>query len=198
MKRIDLTGQRFGRLVASEYVKDRKWRCFCDCGAVTLVVAFQLTSGRSGSCGCFRAEYMSRVKRKHGMSNTPEWHTYYRMIDRCTNPKSARYSNYGGRGITVCAKWLESFPAFFADMGRRPDGASIERIDVNGNYEPSNCVWATSQEQARNTSRTIRVSFQGKEQRLADWASETGIPYGTLYDRHARGLTAGQILGGST
>jgi len=198
MKRIDITGQRFERLVAIEYIKDKKWRCLCDCGAVTFVVAHQLRSGRSGSCGCLRAESMRQTKRKHGMSNTPEWRTYYRMIDRCTNPRSARYLRYGGRGIVVCQRWMESFENFYADMGHRPEGLSIERVDVNGNYEPGNCVWASQRAQSRNTSRTIRVSFQGKEQCLADWASETGTPYGTLYDRHARGLTAGQMLGGST
>lgn len=194
MKRADLTNQRFGRLTAQEYVGGKRWKCTCDCGSESMVFAYQLTSGRSQSCGCLRAELMSVAKRKHGMSNTPEWHTYYRMIARCTEPSNARYPRYGGRGVTVCDRWLQSFENFFQDMGRRPEGCSIERKNVNGNYEPSNCIWATQKQQARNTSRTIRITFNGKEQCLADWAAEIGVPYGTLYDRYVRGVPAAEIM----
>lgn len=188
MRRADLSGKQFGRLTATDYAGDRRWNCLCDCGAIVSVDTYQLTKGRTRSCGCFRSELMRTLRRKHGMSNGYEWHCYYGMLDRCYNQKSSGYKNYGGRGITVCDRWRESFENFLFDMGRRPDGCSIDRADVNGNYEPGNCTWATPYQQARNTTRTIRITLNGVEKCLADWASQAGIGYSTMYSRLRRGV----------
>lgn len=194
MKKLDIQGVRFGRLVATEYLGARRWRCVCDCGAETSVVGYQLKAGRSQSCGCLRAELMRTTKRKHGMSNTPEWRTYQAMMARCTDSKCERYPNYGGRGIKVCDRWAQSFSDFYSDMGDRPAGYSIERINNDGHYEPANCVWASQAVQARNTTRTIRITFNGKEQCLTDWARETGIAYGTMYERFSKGLPLDKVM----
>ena len=120
------------------------WKCKCDCGTEKILQRSNITCGRTTSCGCNKYK-------THGKSFAPEYIAWAGMIQRCNNPKAPHYFNYGERGITVCDRWLHSFEDFYADMGDRPsDGHSIERKDVNGNYEPSNCVWATRFEQQRN------------------------------------------------
>lgn len=197
--RVDLTGQRFGRLVVLEYDglhnKKAKWKCQCDCGSRPLVLALLLRTGKTTSCGCYRAEKMSITKRTHGQTRTAEYQTYQRMIARCCNPKNERYYAYGGRGITICDRWKASFQNFYDDMGPRPDGCSIERIDVNGNYEPSNCRWATLREQSRNTRRTIHFTHEGKTMCLTDWANHFGVSVQTAYKRYARGLSFNKVFG---
>lgn len=115
------------------------------------------------------------------------------MIQRCTNPKAVSYPSYGGRGISVCARW-RTFQNFVADMGLRPAGTSIERVNQNGNYEPGNCRWATPKEQARNTSRSIIVSIDGAMMCLKDWAQENGVRYNTIVVRLARGWDLKEAL----
>lgn len=150
-KRIDLTGRRFGRLLVISFHSSQnyisKWLCRCDCGMEKVINGGSLTTGKVVSCGCYRIE----THTKHNMSYSPEYRTWAGIKSRCYNPKAPRYPNYGERGITVCDRWLESFDNFYADMGDRPSkDYSIERLDVNGNYEPSNCKWATRFEQQRN------------------------------------------------
>lgn len=150
-KRIDLTGRRFGRLLVISFHSSQnyisKWLCRCDCGMEKVINGGSLTTGKVVSCGCYRIE----THTKHNMSYSPEYRTWAGIKSRCYNPKAPRYPNYGERGITVCDRWLESFDNFYADMGDRPSkDYSIERLDVNGNYEPSNCKWATRTEQQHN------------------------------------------------
>lgn len=155
----DLTGRIFGRLEVKAFKEwytfssgQRRsiWECVCSCGKISHVMGGNLTSGHTTSCGCLSNE--SRVTRhiSHGMSKTPEYCSYISMINRCFDSKT----NYGGRGITVCDRWLElegaGFLNFIEDMGERPDGTTLDRIDVNGNYEPSNCRWATNGVQTFN------------------------------------------------
>jgi hypothetical protein len=161
MKRKELSGLVFGRLVVLwlGHSTDRrsKWRCRCDCGCEVDVLASNLLRGATMSCGCLIKEKLAQanlrraeVGRVHGMYGSPEYTTWASMIQRCQNSNNRRYKDYGGRGIKVCQRWLASFEEFFADMGKRPEATSIDRIDVNGDYEPGNCRWATAKQQASN------------------------------------------------
>lgn len=178
MQRIDISNERFGRLVVQEYVGRNKWKCLCDCGTTRIVASIALRRGIQVSCGCYRNKVCADRKRTHGMSRTPIYETWCKMRKRCADPKSTQYKWYGGKGVSVCEAW-ESFEQFHKDMGDRPVGTTLDRINVDGNYEPSNCRWATSKEQASNTSRSI--SYQGKS--IQQWSEETGIKYATLAAR---------------
>ena len=154
---LNITGQRFGRLtVIYNYCHGRRsiWGCRCDCGSLRVVRGDDLRSGRSRSCGCLRKEWAASGPRRgtadpNSLYKNPAYKCWQCMIQRCTNPKATGYRHWGGRGITVCERW-RSFANFLADMGPRPPGTSIERINVNGNYEPGNCRWATAKAQAAN------------------------------------------------
>lgn len=196
--RIDLTGQRFGRLEVKAYAGLRNtkafWDCVCECGSEVSVASGLLRTGRTTSCGCYRAELMSRTKRKHGMSRTPEWTTYSGMKSRCLNSADPKFRNYGGRGIKVCDRWLESFSNFYADMGSRPAGHSLDRIDVNGDYAPENCRWATASQQAQNKRTNINLTHLGETKCLTQWAREYQVPLLTAYCRLQRGLPFEQVF----
>lgn len=152
---IDLTNQRFGRLLVlgllpAQRGKPRRWLCRCDCGQTKSISRSALTNGHANSCGCLRREWNSRVHTTHGMYGTVTYHAWIAMVQRCEDPGAASYPNYGGRGISVCRRWRESFQAFYDDMGLQPPRRSLDRINNDGNYEPSNCRWATPKEQANN------------------------------------------------
>ena len=150
---LDLTGQRFGMLVAlsihATTARGRLWRCACDCGGESIASIGNLRNGHTQSCGCLRSTATAQAKQKHGGYGTRTYTSWAAMLNRCRNPITPKFPSYGGRGITVCDRWLD-FSAFLADMGERPIGTSIDRIDVNGNYEPSNCRWATPTQQSNN------------------------------------------------
>jgi len=156
----DITGQRFGRLVVVGFLERRRsfryYTCRCDCGTTKVIRKSNLTSGATKSCGCLHKDVMkNRVI--HGLSYSREYSIWKNMIQRCTNPWSAGYHLYGGRGITVCNDWRESFESFYRDMGRCPSSThSIDRINPNGDYCPDNCRWATPYTQAHNTRMSIR------------------------------------------
>lgn len=177
----DLVGQRFGRLLVKEFggvYKNRRyhWDCICDCGNTVRVVRDNLVNGHTQSCGCLSLE----LKTKHGKSKSRDYYIYHMMIQRCYNPKDSGYKWYGGRGVTVCGRWLESFENFYEDMGKRPKGMSLDRKDNDGNYEPSNCRWATKEEQHSNTRSNVWLNHDGERQTRTQWARDLGINQETL------------------
>ena len=168
---IDITGQRFGRLVVvcrselkskdgSNSSRKRHWECKCDCGKACRVAARGLRCGRVKSCGCLRRDATGKRFSKHGQSRTPEYRAWRGMKARCTNPNGHKFKDYGGRGIAICERWQHSFEGFLADMGPRPSSEhSLDRIDNNGNYEPGNCRWATRLQQMQNQRRAARGHY---------------------------------------
>lgn len=160
--RVDLTGRRFGRLkVISRHHREKGgqylWECICDCGEKVIKRGNGLQSGNTKSCGCYRAEIAGARFRTHSSSSIPEYRVWLAMRRRCIRPQAQDFADYGGRGITVCDEWVSSFEFFMGDMGRRPSSAySIERLNNDGNYEPTNCIWATRSEQVRNR-RPLRL-----------------------------------------
>ncbi len=188
---IDLTGQKFGRLIVIRRVSNNKWGhicwlCKCNCKKVKVVVGSGLKSQRIRSCGCLRKEEIIRRSTKHGHNKrgkeTRTYSSWRSMVERCSNIRNKDYYNYGGRGITVCKRWLK-FDNFLQDMGERPKNYSIDRIDNDGGYSRLNCRWATSKEQNRNSRNNRFVSCFGKFQCVGTWSEETKIPYLILWKR---------------
>ena len=161
----ELSNQRFGRLLVlkddlsqSKAKQEKRWVCLCDCGNTTTVRSSLLRKGLTKSCGCLRIDTIRLVDNtKHGMWQTRTYHSWEQMKQRCLNPKATRYPTYGAVGVTVCDRWLE-FINFLQDMGERPEGKTLDRINPFGNYEPSNCRWATYKEQVHNQRRNYIVS----------------------------------------
>jgi len=168
----------------------------CACGTCRTVSVYDLLSGKSRNCGCVRRRSVGLIARTHGKARTAEHVIWLAMIDRCRNPRNKNYPRYGGRGITVCDRWMESFAAFLSDMGKRPSRKhSIDRIDNDHGYEPGNCRWATVAEQHRNKSNTVRLTAGGVTRTMTEWAAVTGIPYSTLRNRRRCGWPDESIVG---
>lgn len=180
-KTKDITGEKFGSLTVIEYAgksngkaKISLWTCRCECGSVKTYYGTALRSGGTKSCGCMKGENISAAVEQHGMRGTPTYNSWKTMKARCSNPNSPDYESYGGRGITVCDRW-ESFENFIADMGMRPRGMTLDRIDTNGAYSKENCRWATPIQQARNRKSNRLVVFEGQEMTLSEFADKIGI-----------------------
>jgi len=188
---IDITGRRFGRLVASSkhrsVNKRTLWFCKCDCGVTKFVLSSNLIRGLSKSCGCLIAD----TSRKHGATTDKSRRRFYGVwrgvLDRCRNPRSKAFKWYGARGITVCEEW-HSFVAFEADMwpGYKR-GLQLDRIDNDKGYYKDNCRWTTSLVNNNNTRRNLRLTLNGECLTAPEWARRTGIGVGTIHSRVIRG-----------
>lgn len=191
MQPANICNARFGRLTAIRVVKvagkRRSWLCECDCGAKVILETGRLTGGNTRSCGCLRSDLMREARTRHGHTAagkaSPEYWVWAGMIQRCSNPNHDRFPRYGARGIKVCDRWKD-FANFIADMGPRPSPRhSIDRIDLDGDYTPDNCRWATAVEQQSNTSRSRVISFNGESRTVAGWARSLGVSPTTLSER---------------
>lgn len=188
-------GLRYGLLTAicpaESTSKGYKWKWKCDCGRER--VCYPHVARATEHCGCKTQENLSRRPKKHGQHGTLIYRIWDAMKQRCLNPKTKHYDRYGGRGITVCERWLE-FGNFLEDMGSPQESQTIDRIDNNGNYEPGNCRWATRKEQSRNNSRNRVLTFSGQSLPLICWAEQIGIPIQVLRSRLNRGWSTEKTL----
>lgn len=191
----DLTGSRFGKLVVVQRAEQQRgrrahWLCQCDCGQLAVKNSKYLLCGDTTSCGCEQKAMRARGNMKHGATpakRTREYHLWRSMKSRCYVKSSSGFRHYGARGVTVCQRWLESFPAFLEDMGRCPQGWTLDRIDANGNYEPSNCRWAAWETQYSNKRKVLRCTLNGVPMTLAQAARASGVRYDSLH-HHVRML----------
>ncbi len=180
-RRSELTGKRFGRLtvIGRSEKPGGYWSCLCDCGNETTVRSTSLRKGGTRSCGCFKRD----METTHGDTGSPEHETWMRMTSRCRYTKTRAFHRYGGRGIKVCKRW-GVYENFLADMGRRPSAKhSLDRIDNDGNYEPTNCRWATQREQVHNSSSVRLITYGGQTLCVTDWAKKIGLKRETLFGR---------------
>lgn len=196
----DLAGLRFGIITALERVPSEPgaktyWECRCDCGVIFRTRMDVLTRGVAKSCGCSHRRMPPNGKKNHGGYRTAENWVWHSMIRRCTNPNQKNWVRYGGRGIKVCDRWLNSFEDFLVDMGRMPSpDHTIEREDNDKDYTPENCIWATWDAQNNNKRNSHFIEHQGRRQTIAQWARELGIKARTINRRASRSIPVDQIL----
>jgi len=186
----DLTGKTFNYLTVLKLAQTKPvlWLCRCECGVEKFIDTSNLVRGSTKSCGCMKAQLVSRATSTHRESGTAEYRTWVSMRSRCKYPSVNGYKNYGGRGITVSPEWMHDYPQFLKDMGRKPSKEySIERKDTDGNYERDNCFWATPREQNRNKRMNRVLEFNGESMIITDWAEKIGVSVQTLSQRLTRG-----------
>jgi len=180
----DLTGKIYSRLTVLHLVKTTKhgtqWSCRCICEGIIDVLGHNLKSGNTRSCGCFNKKRIREALRKHGLSGSRVWGAWQNMLRRCYSVKDISYKNYGGRGVTVCARWRTSLQFFVEDMGPPPPDMTLDRIDNNKSYEPGNCRWTTHTRQQRNRRNNTFIIHHGLTLTLAEWGDRTGIKIPTL------------------
>ena len=192
-----LYGKRFGRLLVEKFAGYSKWHCVCDCGNVCVVDGNKLKIGHTTSCGCRQIERAKKVNTTHGQGGirsgriTRTYRSWQSMKARCYNENHDAYPYYGERGVTICERWLHSFESFYEDMGDRPPGHTIDRIDNAGNYEPSNCRWASDTLQKNNRSGVYEITVEGVTMN----ASQAAIHYGVNRRTIARWIHSGRLSG---
>lgn len=199
MKIIINPGDRFGKLIAIKKIdphitpnggKHERWILSCDCGNETISIKYNLVSGDKTSCGCKNIYRLKNLKpsKKHGMSGSRTYLSWTSMMKRCYDKNNNRYKNYGGRGISVCGKW-KFFSGFLEDMGARPTGKTIDRINNDGSYCRENCKWSTKIEQMNNRTDNVYIEVKGVKKTISEWSRETGIKVGTIWYRKKSGMT---------
>lgn len=202
MHPIDLAGQKFGRWTVVRRAENTaqgqaRWLCRCECGNSKVLKSILIRRGISRSCGCLHDEVVTVRSTKHGHANagaiSPTYHSWAGMVARCSSEKHKNFQNYGGRGIKVCERWL-TFANFLADMGEKPPGTSLDRINGNGNYEPSNCRWATATQQSRNRRSNRILTMSGVSRTVAEWSEVLGVHVGTLSWRVQQGWSDVDVL----
>ena len=207
-KEKDIAGNRFGRLVAirkhhSEWDKEKRisrnfWLFRCDCGKEKIIDKYSVLRGKTISCGCFNREKTIEKNTKHGLFNIEKrlYRCWQDMKNRCYNPSRKKYKIYGGRGITVCDEWKNNFENFFnwAKNNGYMENLTLDRINVNGNYCPENCRWATAKEQANNTRKNRKITINGTTKNLCEWLEIYKISGGCYQRRRKNGLTDEQIF----
>jgi hypothetical protein len=196
----NMVGEVFGLLTVQYFIEVSEkgnttiWMCKCRCGNTRKASRSNLRTGHARSCGCMEAKHRVEGATKHGMFGTPEYHTWGSMIQRVTNPKNNRYADYGGRGITVCWRWMSSFDNFYEDMGKKPKGTTLGRIDNDGKYCKDNCEWQTAIEQANNKRNNRMFTYQGRTQSVCAWAGELGLDSQMVGQKIRRGESIRRAL----
>lgn len=180
--KAELKGIKFSRLLVKERIKGSKWLCICECGKEVIAQTHALKTGRVKSCGCYSRE----ITTKHGMEGTPTYNTWAHMLSRCNNANHKQYADYGGRGITVCEEW-RSFINFLTDMGNKPKGMSLDRINNDLGYYKENCRWTDQKQQIRNRRVSKIVEFQGRKVSLSELCEEKNINWRMVYERIRQG-----------
>ena len=196
---VDHVGKTFGMLevlgrAPGKPRQTARWFCRCKCGNVRDFAASHLVAGVSTNCGCMSRRKAALDQTRHGRSRSSIHRIWLKMKQRCHSPNGSSYRNYGARGIRVCDLWRWSFEDFLKDMGERPKGMSIDRIDNDGDYCPMNCRWATPKEQSRNTRRNVLLTFDGRTMTVVAWSEATGIKAATIEMRLAQGWTTEDAL----
>lgn len=199
-KKYNMIYKKFGKLTVLEELPERTkdnrkiYKCICECGNIVNAVGVRLRNGTTQSCGCL-LKYNGMT---HGKSNTRIYKVYRGMLDRCYCKTHKDYKDYGKRGIIVCQEWLDDFMNFYkwAMNHKYNDNLTIDRINVNGNYEPSNCRWVTNKEQQNNKRSSVYLTYQGKTQTMTQWSNELGINYGTIKSRKKYGWSDKECLFG--
>lgn len=201
MKYKDISGQKFGRLTVlyklrNYHKKHTYWLCICECCNFKEVYLGSLTSGATTSCGCYHKEIVKNVNLKHGKRHTSLYKIWRDIKQRCYNKHNTRYKDYGKRGIIVCDEWLSDFTNFYtwAMTNGYNDKLSIDRIDVNGNYEPNNCRWATAKQQARNRRSCKYFTYNGKTHCIKEWCEILNLNYKTVSTRLSRNWLIAKAL----
>lgn len=196
----DISGQQFGRLTAIKFLRIEKhkaiWLCQCECGGSIEVIGKDLTSGHTKSCGCLRKEKAHKVNKTHGKTNTRLYGVWCYMKRRCYNKNCKDYKNYGARGIKVCDEWKDDFMSFYnwSMSHGYSDTLTIDRVDVNENYEPSNCQWATIKQQNRNTRKNKYYTIDGETHCLSEWCEILNLNYKCVQDRLRRNWSIKESL----
>ena len=208
MKTVDISNKKFGKLLAVKRCTNMSgktaWECKCDCGNITFVTTSNLTCNRIRSCGCLKIKQLLERSTTHNQRHTVLYSVWRGLRQRCNNPKHASYHNYGGRGITVCEEWDKSFQAFYdwsyangySTENQKDEKLklTIDRIDNNGNYEPSNCRWVDRKTQTRNMRTTRFITFNGQNKSVSEWCEIYGIKLQTFNTRIRNGWTIEEAL----